>query len=126
MICGADDFVAIANFVRNEKAWSEKFLDLNVGIPSYWSATQNVIHMIFMSKKRRRHSPEQIVSKIRESDVLLNPGKDLASVLRSLEVCEANYHRWRNQFGGMKCEKAKRLCELDIEDASLKRLLAGS
>lgn len=77
-----------------------------------------------MSKKRRRHSPEQIVSKLRDADVMLNSGKDLASVLQSLEVCEATYHRWRNQFGGMKSEEAKRLRELDIENVCLKRLLA--
>lgn len=77
-----------------------------------------------MSKNRRRHSPEQIVSKLRDADVMLNSGKDLAAVLQSLEVCEATYHRWRNQFGGMKSEEAKRLRELDIENARLKRLLA--
>lgn len=77
-----------------------------------------------MSKRRRRHSPEQIVSKLRDADVMLNSGKDLAAVLQSLEVCEATYHRWRNQFGGMKSEEAKRLRELDIENARLKRLLA--
>jgi putative transposase len=58
-----------------------------------------------MSKKRRRHSPEQLVSKLRDADVMLNSRKDLAAVLQSLEVCEATYHRWRNQFGGMKSER---------------------
>lgn len=77
-----------------------------------------------MSKQRKRHSPEQIVAKLRDADVLLNSGKDLAAVLQSLEVCEATYHRWRNQYGGMKSEEAKRLKELDLENARLKRLLA--
>jgi putative transposase len=77
-----------------------------------------------MSKRRKRHSPEQIVSKLRDAEVMLNSGKDLAAVLQTLEVCEATYHRWRNQFGGMKSEEAKRLKELDIENARLKRLLA--
>lgn len=77
-----------------------------------------------MSRKRKRHSPEQIVSKVRDAEVMLNSGKDLAAVLQTLEVCEATYHRWRNQFGGMKSEEAKRLKELDIENARLKRLLA--
>jgi putative transposase len=77
-----------------------------------------------MSKKRKRHSPEQIVAKLRDADVMLNSGKDLAVVLQSLEISEATYHRWRNQFGGMKSEEAKRLKELDIENARLKRLLA--
>lgn len=77
-----------------------------------------------MSKKRKRHNPEQIVQKLRDADVMLNSGKDLAVVLQSLEISEATYHRWRNQFGGMKSEEAKRLKELDIENARLKRLLA--
>ena len=77
-----------------------------------------------MSKRRKRHSPEQIVSKLRDAEVMLNSGKDLAAVLQTLEVCEATYHRWRNQFGGMKSEEAKRLKELNIENARLKRLLA--
>ncbi|MFN9717060.1 MAG: transposase [Planctomycetota bacterium] len=75
-----------------------------------------------MSKKR--HSPEQIVAKLRDAEMMLNSGKDLAAVLQTLEVCEATCHRWRNQFGGMKSEEAKRLKELDIENARLKRLLA--
>jgi transposase-like protein len=77
-----------------------------------------------MSNKRKRHGPEQIVAKLRDADVMLNSGKDLAVVLQSLEISEATYHRWRNQFGGMKSEEAKRLKELDIENARLKRLLA--
>jgi putative transposase len=77
-----------------------------------------------MSTRRKRHSPEQIVSKLRDAEVMLNSGKDLAAVLQTLEVCEATYHRWRNQFGGMKSEEAKRLKELDLENARLKRLLA--
>lgn len=77
-----------------------------------------------MSKKRKRHNPEQIVQKLRDADVMLNSGKDLAVVLQTLEISEATYHRWRNQFGGMKSEEAKRLKELDIENARLKRLLA--
>ena len=60
-----------------------------------------------MSKKRKRHSPEQIVAKLRDAEVMLNSGKDLAAVLQALEVCEATYHRWRNQFGGMKTEEAQ-------------------
>jgi putative transposase len=77
-----------------------------------------------MSKKRKRHNPEQIVAKLRDADVMLNSGKDMAVVLQSLEISEATYHRWRNQFGGMKSEEARRLTELDLENARLKRLLA--
>jgi transposase-like protein len=74
--------------------------------------------------KRKRHSPEQIVRKLQEADRLLNAGKSVAHVYQVLEVSEATYHRWRNQYGGMKCEEAVRLKNLEIENARLKKLLA--
>jgi len=49
-------------------------------------------------KKRRKHTPEQIVMKLRDADVMLNSGKDVAAVLQSLEICEATYQRWRTQL----------------------------
>ena len=74
--------------------------------------------------KRRRHTPEQIVRKLRTADALLAEGKDVAEVARALEVSEQTYHRWRNQYGGMKADDAKRLKELELENARLKKLLA--
>lgn len=50
-----------------------------------------------MSKRRKRHSPEQIVRKLRDADAMLNAGQDLAAVLQTLEISEATYHRWRNR-----------------------------
>lgn len=76
--------------------------------------------------KKKRHRPEQIVAKLRDADVMLNTGKDLAAVLQTLEVSEQTYYRWRNQYGGMKSEEAKRLKELENENARLKRLLADA
>jgi putative transposase len=73
---------------------------------------------------RRRHTPEQIVRKLREADKLLAEGKDITAVARHLEVSEATYHRWRNQFGGMKADDVKRLKELEFENARLKRIVA--
>ncbi len=73
---------------------------------------------------RRRHTPEQIVRKLREADQLLVEGADVAEVARRLEVSEQTYHRWRNQFGGMKADDARRLRELERENAQLKRLVA--
>ncbi len=73
---------------------------------------------------RRRHTPEQIIRKLREADRLLAEGAEVAEVARRLEVSEQTYHRWRNQFGGMKAEDAKRLRELERENAQLKRLVA--
>ena len=74
--------------------------------------------------RRRRHSPEQIVRKLRDADAMLNAGKDLAAVLQALEVSEATYHRWRNQYGGMKSEEAKRLKQLEDENKQLKEIVA--
>lgn len=77
-----------------------------------------------MSKKKVRHSPEQIVRKLRDADAMLNTGQDVAAVLQALEVSEATYHRWRNQYGGMKSEEAKRLKALEDENRRLKQLVA--
>jgi transposase-like protein len=74
--------------------------------------------------KRHRHTPEQIVRKLREGDRMLNEGKDLTEVLRQLEVSESSWNRWRAQYGGMKATEAKRLRELEVENARLKKLLA--
>lgn len=73
---------------------------------------------------RRRHTPEQIVRKLREADRLLGEGADIADVARHLEVSEQTYHRWRNQFGGMKADDVKRLKELERENAALKQIVA--
>jgi transposase-like protein len=64
---------------------------------------------------RKRHSPEQIVRKLMAADRLLAEGKETAAVSRELGVSEATYHRWRNQFGGLKAEDAKRLKDLERE-----------
>ena len=76
--------------------------------------------------KRHRHTPEQAVRKVREGERLLNDGKDLAEVLRTLEISEAAWNRWRAQYGGMKAPEAKRLRELELENGRLKKLLAES
>jgi len=74
--------------------------------------------------KRRHHSPEQIVRKLREADRLLGEGTPSVEVCKHLEVTEATYYWWRNQYGGMKADDAKRLKELEKENARLKRLVA--
>lgn len=75
---------------------------------------------------RRRHSPEQVVRKLQLADRLLVEGKDVADVCRELQVSEQTYYRWRNQFGGLKAEDAKRLKDLERENSTLKRLLADA
>lgn len=74
--------------------------------------------------KRKRHSAEQIVKKLEDADRRLTAGQSVAQVCQALEVSEATYHRWRNQYGGMKAQEAKRLKELEVENARLKKLLA--
>ena len=74
--------------------------------------------------KRKRHSPEQIIRKLREADRMLSEGAEIAAVCQALEVSEATFHRWRNQYGGMKGNEAKRLKELEIENRRLKKAVA--
>jgi putative transposase len=76
------------------------------------------------SMKSRRHTPEQIVRKLREADRLLGEGMELPEVCKQLEVSEATYHRWRAQYGGLKADDVKRLKELEVENARLKRIVA--
>jgi putative transposase len=77
-----------------------------------------------MTRRRKRHSPEQIVHKLRDADAMLNAGKDLAAVLQALEVSQATFDRWRNQYGGMKAQEARRLKELEDENRRLKHIVA--
>jgi putative transposase len=74
--------------------------------------------------KRRRHSPEQVIRKLAEGEKLFGEGQELAEVCRHLEITESTWHRWKNQYGGMKAEDAKRLKELEKENQRLKRIVA--
>ncbi len=77
-----------------------------------------------MSRRRKRHSPEQIVRLLRDADAMLAGGKTIGEVCQALEIAEPTFPRWRNQYGGMKAEEAKRLKQLDEENKRLKKLLA--
>ena len=74
--------------------------------------------------KRKRHSPEQIIRKLREAEAELSAGASMESACRKLEISEATYHRWKNQYGGMKADEAKRLKELEKENVRLKKIVA--
>src|SRR5680860_225834 len=74
--------------------------------------------------KAKRHTPEQIIRKLREAEVMAAEGKSVAEIARALEVSEPTFARWRNQYGGMKAEDAKRLKELERENTQLKRIVA--
>ena len=74
--------------------------------------------------KNWRHTPEQVIRKLAEGDKLLAQGKTVEEVSRHLEISEQTFHRWRNQYGGMKADDAKELKELRKENQRLKRIVA--
>jgi len=74
--------------------------------------------------KRRRHSPDQIIRKLREAEGHLSAGVTIGQACQKLEISEQTFHRWRNQYGGMKANDAKRLKELEIENRRLKKAVA--
>ena len=74
--------------------------------------------------KRRRHTPEQIIRKLREAERMLAEGAEVPAVSKALEVSEQTLHRWRTQYGGMKADDVKRLKQLERENARLKRIVA--
>jgi putative transposase len=73
---------------------------------------------------KKRFSPEQIISKLREAEVLLSQGKTTVEVCRALNVSEQTYYRWRKEYGGMGTEQARRLKELEKENTRLKKRVA--
>jgi len=77
-----------------------------------------------MTARRKRHSPEKIIQKLRVADALLAAGKTIPEVCQALEISEATFHRWREQFAGLKAEEARRLKELEAENRRLRKLLA--
>ncbi len=78
----------------------------------------------FELMKSKRHSPEQVIKKLAEGDKLLNEGATVAEVARSFGITETTWHRWKNQYGGMKAQDAKRLKELEAENKRLKTIVA--
>ena len=72
----------------------------------------------------KRHTPEQIIGKLREAEVELAKGATIAQVAKKLEITEHTYYRWRTEYGGMRVDQAKRLKELEVENTRLKKLVA--
>ena len=73
---------------------------------------------------KKRHTPEQIVRKLRQAEAELVAGVSVPEVARRLGISEATFPRWRNQYGGMKADAMKRLKELESENARLKKIVA--
>ena len=73
---------------------------------------------------RKRFKTEEIIQKLREAEVLLSQGKNVAEACRQIGVTDQTYYRWRKEYGGVRTDQARRLKELDRENARLKKLLA--
>ena len=73
---------------------------------------------------RKSYTPEQILNKLREAEVLLSQGATLSVVWKKIGVSDCTYYRWRKEYGGMRIEQAKRLKELEQENSRLKRVVA--
>ena len=73
---------------------------------------------------RKRHTPDEIVAKLRQMDVLVSQGQAVAEAIRALGVTEVTYYRWRQEFGGLKADQVKRLRALEAENARLRRAVA--
>ncbi len=74
--------------------------------------------------RQNRHTPEQIIVKLHEAEVLLSQGRTVGEAARQLGVAEQTYYRWRKEYGGMRIDQAKRLKELEQENVRLKKLVA--
>ncbi len=73
---------------------------------------------------RKSYSPEQIINKLREAEILISQGATLTLMLKKIGVSDCTYYRWRKEYGGMRVDQAKRLKELEQENSRLKRLVA--
>ena len=74
--------------------------------------------------RKKRHTPEEIISKLRQVDVLVGQGTPVADAIRSIEVTEVTYYRWRQEYGGLKSVQVKRMKELETENQRLRKAIA--
>ena len=73
---------------------------------------------------KKGYTPEQIINKLREAEILLSQGSSVAEAIRKIGIVEQTYYRWRKEYGGMRVEQARKLKELEKENARLKKLVA--
>ena len=73
---------------------------------------------------RKKHTPEEIVAKLRQVDVLASQGVAIAEAVRQIGVTEVTYYRWRQEYGGLKLDQVKRLKELELENARLRKAIS--
>jgi len=74
--------------------------------------------------RKKRPPPEEIISKLRQVDVLVGQGTPVADAIRSIEVTEVTYYRWRQEYGGLKSDQVKRMKELETENQRLRKAIA--
>ena len=73
---------------------------------------------------RKRHTPEQVINKLREAEVVLSQGSTVAEASRQIGVTEQTFYRWRNEYGGLRIDQVRRLKQLELENTRLKRAVA--
>jgi putative transposase len=73
---------------------------------------------------RKRYKPEEIIAKLRQVDVLVSQGATMADAIRQIGVSEVTFYRWRQEFGGLKADQAKRLKELELENSRLRKAVS--
>ena len=92
--------------------------------PVKWSDLKYVFIKEDRKMPRNRHKAEEIVAKLRQVDVLVSQGQSVADAVRQIGVTEVTYYRWRQEFGGLKSDQVKRLKDLEMENARLRRALS--
>ena len=73
---------------------------------------------------RKKHTPEQIIAKLRQAEVAMSTGSTVVEAVRQIEVTEQTFYRWRNEYGGLSVDQAKRLKQIEAENSRLKRAIA--
>ena len=73
---------------------------------------------------RKKHTPEQIIAKLRQAEVAMSTGRTVVEAVRQIEVTEQTFYRWRNEYGGLSIDQAKRLKQIEAENSRLKRAIA--
>ena len=74
--------------------------------------------------RKKAHTPEEIVAKLRQFDVLVSQGQSVADAVRAIGVTEVTYYRWRQEYGGLKSDQVRRMKDLEAENARLRRAVA--
>jgi hypothetical protein len=92
--------------------------------PTKWSDLRYVSTSRRTAMARKRYKPEEVVAKLRQVDVLVSQGQDMADAIRQIGVSEVTYYRWRQEFGGLKIEQVKRLKDLELENSRLRKAVS--